>query len=81
MRLTDFAKLSIKLMQKRPTRAPSGHRCGASHQRAKLTTEQVKEMRDLRETTGMSYAMLAAKFGCGRSTARDIVNYWTRVSS
>lgn len=66
---------------KRPTRAPSGHRCGASHQRAKLTTEQVKEMRAIREATGASYAVLASRFGCGVSTARDIVNYWTRVSS
>ena len=66
---------------KRPTRAPSGHRCGESHQRAKLTTEQVIEMRAIRESTGASYAVLASKFGCGESTARDIVNYWTRVSS
>ena len=65
----------------RPTRAPSGHRCGESHQRAKLTTEQVKEMRAIREATGASYAVLAAKFGCGESTARDIVNYYTRISS
>lgn len=65
----------------RPTRAPSGHRCGASHQHAKLTTDQVKQMRAIREATGMGYANLAAQFGCGESTARDIVNYWTRVSS
>ena len=65
----------------RPTRSPSGHRCGESHQRAKLTTEQVKEMRAIREATGASYAALAYKFGCGESTARDIVSYWTRVSS
>lgn len=65
---------------KRPTRAPSGHRCGASHHRAKLTTEQVKEMRALRETTGASYAALAAQFGCGESTARDIVTYRTRIA-
>lgn len=65
---------------KRPARAPSGHRCRASHQHAKLTTDQVKEMRLIREATGASYAALAAKFGCGESTARDIVNYWTRVA-
>ena len=65
----------------RPARSPSGHRCGESHQRAKLTTDQVREMRAMRESTGASYAALAAKFGCGESTARDIVNYWTRVSS
>ena len=65
---------------KRPTRATSGHRCGSSHQRAKLTTDQVKQMRNLRETTGMSYAKLAAQFGCGESTARDIVNYHTRIA-
>lgn len=66
---------------KRTTRAPSGHRCGSSHHRSKLTTEQVKEMRHMREATGMGYAKLAAKFGCGESTARDIVNYYTRISS
>lgn len=66
---------------KHPTRAPSGHLCGASHQRAKLTTDQVKEMRLIREATGASYATLAAQFGCGESTARDIVNYYTRISS
>ncbi len=65
----------------RPARSPSGHRCGESHQHAKLTTEQVKEMRALREATGMGYAKLAAQFGCGESTARDIVNYYTRISS
>lgn len=69
------------MKERRLARAPSGHRCGASHQRAKLTTEQVKEMRSMRESTGASYAVLAYKFGCGESTARDIVNYWTRVSS
>lgn len=62
------------------TRAPSGHRCGASHQRAKLTSEQVEEMRHLRARHGWSYGRLADRFGCGVSTARDIVNYWTRVA-
>lgn len=71
----------IEMSTKRITRTLTGHRCGASHQKAKLTTEQVKEMRSLREKTGASYAALASKFGCGQSTARDIVNYWTRVSS
>ena len=65
---------------KRQTRSPSGHRCGESHQRAKLTTDQVKEMRVIREATGASYAVLADKFGCGESTARDIVNYYTRIA-
>lgn len=63
----------------RVTRAPSGHRAGAHHQRAKLSTEQVKEMRELREIKGLSYSQLARMFGCGISTARDIVNYYTRI--
>lgn len=69
------------MKERRLTRSPSGRRCGVSHQNAKLTTEQVKEMRAIREAIGASYAALAYKFGCGESTARDIVNYWTRVSS
>lgn len=59
-------------------RSPKGYRCGESHPRAKLTDQQVDEMRALRQKTGMSYAKLAAMFCCGASTARDIVCYWTR---
>lgn len=62
------------------TRAPSGHRAGASHHRARLTTAEVKEMRWLREHDGMSYSKLAERFGCGVSTARDIVTYRTRMA-
>ena len=51
------------------------------HHRAKLTPAQVKEMRQLRESKPWlwSYRALADHFGCGESTARDIVQYWTRV--
>lgn len=62
------------------SRAPSGHRAGASHPRARLTTEEVGKMRYLRERHGMTYAQLAERFGCGISTARDIVTYRTRIA-
>lgn len=62
-------------------RSVTGHRVGEWHQRAKLSTEQVQEMRQLRQRHGMSYKALSERFGCGVSTARDIVNYWTRIAS
>jgi len=59
----------------------TGHRVGEWHQRAKLSDEQVRKMRELRKFRGTSYAKLAALFGCGESTARDITNYMTRASA
>lgn len=63
------------------TRSHTGHRCGASHPRAKLTTEQVSAMRAEYEAGVGGYEYLAAKYGCGVSTARDIVKYRTRRAS
>lgn len=51
------------------------------HHRAKLTYEQVKNMRLLRKFYGKSYGELARIFGCGESTARDITNFYTRISA
>ena len=61
----------------------TGHRCGETHHRARLSDDQVREMRRLYEdwkAKGLrkGYATLAAIFGCGESTARDIVTYRTR---
>jgi hypothetical protein len=58
----------------------TGHRVGEFHHRAKLSDADVSEMRRLRESRPYiwSYAALADKFGCGQSTVRDIVKYWTR---
>lgn len=54
---------------------------GKDHHNAKLTSEQVEQMRQLRDDQPSiwSYQALADKFGCGASTARDIVQYRTRV--
>ena len=56
---------------------------GAAHHNAKLTTEQVKEMRSLRAINRhrYTYLALANQFGCGESTARDIVNFMTRIAA
>lgn len=61
----------------------TGHRVGECHQNAKLTDSQVREMRELRERAPKvwSYGNLAARFKCGESTVRDIVNYCTRASA
>lgn len=64
----------------RVTRAPNGFRVGASHQKAKLTSEQVAEMRAIYETGGKGYGFLAEIFKCGTSTVRDIVQYRTRFA-
>lgn len=56
----------------------NGYRVGQDHQRAKLTDEQVRAMRSEYVAYARGYGALAEKFGCGVSTVRDIVNYWTR---
>lgn len=58
-------------------RSHTGHRCGEAHYRARLSDDQVREMRRLYEdwkAKGLrkGYATLADIFGCGESTARDM---------
>lgn len=50
------------------------------HHRAKLTNEQVKAMRAEFLPFARGYGYLAKKYGCGESTARDIVTYRTRIN-
>jgi len=60
-----------------------GYRVGESHQRAKLTDAQVREMRSLhgRARAPLGYGALAKRFNCGESTARDICTFRTRASA
>lgn len=56
---------------------------GALHHNAKLTDSQVDEMRTLWESwkaagSKNGYGALAKIFGCGASTARDVVQFRTR---
>lgn len=55
-----------------------GIRLGEDHQRAKLTNAEVDLIRELHED-GMSYAMLAAKFGVSKSSIADICRYRRRA--
>lgn len=48
-------------------RGPTGHRCGESHPRARLTDAQVVEIRRLREAEGTPLKVLAQQF---------MVSYW-----
>ena len=50
------------------------------HHRAKLTDEQVAQMRKEHLAYIRGYEYLAKKFGCGISTARDICTYRTRYA-
>lgn len=53
-------------------------RRGERHHRAKLSDDDVRLMR-LLSADGIGYTLLARKFECARSTARDICTYRTRV--
>ncbi len=55
----------------------TGHRVGECHGKAKLTDDQVAEIRAAYPHEG-GYGILAMRFGCGASTVRDIVKYRTR---
>ena len=58
-----------------------GYRIGEKHQRAKLSDEQVRAMRELREKRGKTYGQLMMHFRCPLSTVRDICTYMTRTST
>ena len=60
------------------TRNHTGYRVGASHQRAKLTTDQVQAMRADYSAGRGGYVALSRLYGCGISTVRDIVQFRTR---
>lgn len=57
------------------------YRIGESHHRAKLTDEQVDEMRELHEEQGIGYRTLAKQFNVSKRTVRDIVQYKTRAQT
>lgn len=68
-------------------RAASGHRIGEWHQRAKLPDIAVRAMR-MMHVSGpdvfgqkVGYRRLGYMFGCGMSTARDIILYRTRADA
>lgn len=49
---------------------------GERHPKAKLSEEDVRSIRALREA-GMSYPRIARKFGLGVMTVWSAANYWT----
>jgi DNA-binding Lrp family transcriptional regulator len=53
-------------------------RSGERHHRAKLSNEDVRLIRELRERYGLPYSKIAEKFECSLWTVRDITKYWTR---
>lgn len=57
------------------------YRAGQNHQKAKLTTEDVDLIRELRERYQLSYRAIGEKFETSMWTIRDICEYRTRVSA
>lgn len=55
-----------------------GRRAGGTHHRARLTDEQVEEIRCLHETGMVGYRSLAKQYGVSRSCIQRICNYETR---
>ena len=51
---------------------------GEKHHRAKLTDEQVEQIRAMYKPRKFGYVRLARLFGVGESTIRDILTYRTR---
>lgn len=51
------------------------------HHRAKLTFEQVNDIRKSHLAYVIGYETLAKRFNCGVSTVRDICTYRTRIKS
>lgn len=73
-------------MRPHKTRTIRGNPCGQSHWKAKLTDAQVRQMREAyaigkAQSSMFGYGALASRFGCGISTARDIITGRTRFSA
>lgn len=59
-------------------RNQKGYRVGQGHHRAKLTDEQVAQIRERYMAYVCGYETLAREYGCAPSTVRDIVQFRTR---
>jgi len=57
-------------------RAPTGHRRGSSHPRAKLSDEEVEQLK--KDARTLTVRALARKWECGKSTASDLIRGVTR---
>lgn len=67
--------------KQRIKRAPSGHRCGESHQRVRYSDEIVRRARLLREKEGLSYQSIGDLIGVNWRTVVDWCEYRTRISA
>jgi len=65
----------------RATYGRNGARNGESHHMARLTDAQVREIRAKYSPHIYTQKRLAAEYGCGRGTIRDIVLYITRANA
>lgn len=70
----------MRLQRQRVRRAPTGHRIGEGHHRARLLDSDVSLLRELHERHGLGYGLLARKFGVPRSTVQGICTYRRRVA-
>lgn len=57
-------------------RAPTGHRIGESHPRAKLTDEIVRQIRAL-HAKGQGSKSIARQLDLPRDTVRDVIDFRT----
>jgi DNA invertase Pin-like site-specific DNA recombinase len=60
----------------------ANHSAGENHGAAKLTEEDVRQARKLKEETGISYEKLARMFGITSKVMRDAINRktWRHVT-
>ena len=58
---------------------PIAPRLGERHPKAKLSDDDVRLIRELREKHGLPYSKIAEKFECSLWTVRDIATYATRA--
>ena len=93
--MVDVARAELVVVRRTVVgrRAASGHRMGEWHHNARLSDHEVRMMRFLATSAralGLQkagrggfggYKWLGGRFGCGASTARDVVTYRTRCDA
>ncbi len=59
----------------------SGRRIGATHHNAKLTDQQVDDIRSRHEDLGQNPCRIARELGISRRTVRNILSYQRRAQT
>ncbi len=75
----DYKGIGVENIKWVKVSQESGRLCGESHPQAKLSDDQVEQIRCMKEDQGLSYREIATKMGVKYDTIVSICKYHRRV--